>query len=164
MAKNSLQDSSPWGTEEIFSNSFMPTKVRSWHKAVSWRNVWLSSAGVNTCLCPVSEGVEKGASLTVWEIRGRQEPQGRRPRRGSSPGSCPPVLQARRPRAGQQGLISSEKGTVTLNITLKQWTKSNSREINAGPPWRPAVKKPPRTAADAGLTPGPGRPHVARGS
>lgn len=29
MANNLLQDSSPWGTEEIFSNNFMPTKVGS---------------------------------------------------------------------------------------------------------------------------------------
>lgn len=35
MAKNLLQDNSPWGTEEILSNNFMPTNVRSGHKVVS---------------------------------------------------------------------------------------------------------------------------------
>lgn len=67
MAKNLLQDSSPWGTEEILSNNFMPTNVRSWHRVVNWRNVWLSSAGVNICFCPVCrERWEKGEALPLW--------------------------------------------------------------------------------------------------
>lgn len=65
MAKNLLQDNSPWGTEEIFSSNFMPTKVRSWHKVVNWRNVWLSSAGVTICVGPEQKDVEKGTAFTL---------------------------------------------------------------------------------------------------
>lgn len=50
----SLQDSSPRGTEEILSSSFIPTKVWSWHSLASCSRAWLSTAGFQSCFCPVA--------------------------------------------------------------------------------------------------------------
>lgn len=71
MTNNLLQDNSPWGTEEIFSSNFMPTNVQSWHKVISWRNVWLWPAVVNICLCPVQKYVEKCACFIFRELKER---------------------------------------------------------------------------------------------
>jgi hypothetical protein len=110
----------------------MPTNVRSWHRAVSWRNVWFSSAGLNICLCPAQNdetGTGFARDLGEWQECGARRPTLLRPGHQQKMLIQLPLqlsqCWAQKPwPTGYligKNFFSSERGRATLNMVIKQY-------------------------------------------